>query len=652
MKKRSLLLIALAFSRLDAGTVNADFNDNTEGPLGAFDVGLGQGGGTGWLTGDVWANTGTISVIAGDLAAPAATGYSVTQNPTSQSVQGTFTAGRQTTRAVETALTGTVWFSFLLNQPSGDSRGGITFNQNGSSPGNPRIVAVGTDLRIALATLQPPGGGATLPAIAETALILGRLTIDNAGGADTLEVWVNPDVTGGPDALPVADTTLSEEAVSLDPGITRIGVQSYATVANPVGGIVDSLRVSDDANAFEVVTGNAVIIVDDPNLSVSSQNPFLGTVLTSDATPVTADITLENTGASNTLTISDTTEITGDDAASYSILTPLPLNIAPGTSDTLQIQLDPSGVGRISAATLSLATNDSSTAVFTIPLEARILEPGGNQLLNGDFEADPSTPINWLSNGNVTITEGIAPGSTFSASLPPLENLRQSVFAEPDWFFECFFQAPDTFDRAFNVLINAPLGNINLRFRGTSDGAEQIWNLFDNATLNDGWGAPLALPVVQPGATYQLRIIGYGWDGIAPTYDIELSAPNSLALAGSATGLDRFQGAMPSGPPTQLRFSTEFGGAPGFVIDDVTFANGAPPSRGEPEITSIVHDPVAQTTTLNMTTQVGVEYSLEGSDNLVNWLELEDFTGTGPTREFVESGVTSPKRFYRLGVVE
>jgi len=651
MKKRSFPLIALAVTQLNAGTVIADFNDNTEGPLGGFEVGTGQGGGTGWLSGDVWANTGTISVISGDLTAPASTGYSVTQDPIPQSVQGTFASGRQSTRAVETPLTGTVWFSYLLNQPTANSRGGITFNQNGSSPGNPRIVAVGTEIRIALSTLQAPGDGAVgLLTLEETALILGRLTIDNAGGAETLEIWINPDVTGDPTTLPAPDTSLTEETVSLDPGLTRIGVQSYSS--DGLGGIVDSLRVSDAANAFEVVTGNAVIVLDDPNLAASPVNPFSGTVLTTDAAAATADIIIENTGASNTLTISDTTAITGDDAASYAILTPLPLNIAAGASDTIQIQLDPAGSSRISSATLTLVSNDSSTSEFTIPLEARILEAGGNQLINGDFEADPSSPVNWLNTGNTSITEGIAPGSTFSASLAPLENLRQAVFAEPDWYLECFFQAPDTFDRAFNVLVNAPLGNINLRFQGTSEGAEQTWNLFDQATLNDAWGEAIALPAVQPGATYQLRIIGHAWDGIAPTYDVELSAPNSLALAGKVTGLNRFQGSIPSGPPTQIRFSTEFGAAPGFVVDDVTFANGAPAPSGAPEITSIVHDPVAQTTTLNMSTQEGVEYSLEGADDLQGWLEIEGFTGTGPTREFVENGVTSPRRFYRLLILD
>ena len=75
-------------------------------------------------------------MVAGDLAAPAATNYAYTQAGTPLSAQGTFASGRQATRALASPLVGsTVWFSFLLNQPTANSRGGITFNQDASGPG-------------------------------------------------------------------------------------------------------------------------------------------------------------------------------------------------------------------------------------------------------------------------------------------------------------------------------------------------------------------------------------------------------------------------------------------------------------------------------------------------------------------------------------
>jgi hypothetical protein len=257
-----IALSALVTTSANAAVVYADFNDNTLGPLGSFTAGAGQGGGTGFLGGDVWANTGTINVISGDLSAPGSTGYALTQLGIGQSAQGDNTAGRQTTRATATTMgtSSDVWFSFILNLPASASRGGITFNQNGSSPGNPRIVAVGGDVRIALSTLQPSGGGATMSLGVDT-LFVGQLQID-AAGDETLSIWINPDVSGGIAGLGAADTSLTEQAASVDGGITRVGVQSYGTTATPVGGIVDAFVVSDDADpnqAFADVTGVNVI---------------------------------------------------------------------------------------------------------------------------------------------------------------------------------------------------------------------------------------------------------------------------------------------------------------------------------------------------------------------------------------------------------
>ncbi|MGC6464259.1 MAG: hypothetical protein ACON5N_01625 [Akkermansiaceae bacterium] len=279
MKLRTSLLTfsTLASAPLGAAVVYADFNDNSIGSLGSFTTGAGQGGGSGFLAGDVWANTGTISVIPGDLTAPGSTGYALTQSGPAQSVQSSFNAARQTTRATATTM-GTasdVWFSFILNQPDAASRGGITFNQNGSSPGNPRIVAVGGDVRIALSTLQPSGGGATMSLGIDT-LFLGQLQIDPAGD-ETLSIWINPDVSGGIAGLGPADTSLTEQAASVDGGIARVGIQSYGTAATPVGGVVDAFIVSDAADpnqAFFDVTG--VSAIPEPSSALLSLLASLG----------------------------------------------------------------------------------------------------------------------------------------------------------------------------------------------------------------------------------------------------------------------------------------------------------------------------------------------------------------------------------------
>ncbi len=252
----SFLCVSLVSA--NAAVVVADFNDNSPGPLGSFTAGAGQGGGSGWDGASVWGNTGTINVVGGDLAAPGSTNYAIAQTGTGQSIQGTFATGRHTTRAVATTLVGDIWFSFLLNQATINSRGGLSFNQDTSAPGDPRIVATGTDLRLGLATLQ--GSGAALT-VGQTSLVVGRLSL-SAVGAETLSVWVDPDVAGGIAGLGAPSTTLTEDAPALDAGVTRIGLQSYSS--DNQGGILDSVRFSDDPDrnrAFADVTG---ILVPEP----------------------------------------------------------------------------------------------------------------------------------------------------------------------------------------------------------------------------------------------------------------------------------------------------------------------------------------------------------------------------------------------------
>lgn len=275
------LLFAVTNSSLRAAVVYTDFNDNFPGGLGSFTAGAGQGGGSGFLADDAWANTGVISVISGDLSAPASTNYAITQGSSvgNHSVQNQTNFTRHTTRATATTL-GTandVWFSFLLNQPTTNSRGGITFNQNTSAPSNPRVVATGTELRLGLGlTLQAVGQGANLLTLGETALILGQLTIDPVGD-ETLNIWINPDVSGGIAGLGAVDTSLSEQTASLEGGVTRVGVQSYASDSQ--GGIVDTLILSDDADpnqAFADVTG---VLIPEPSTLFFSALSALGLLL-------------------------------------------------------------------------------------------------------------------------------------------------------------------------------------------------------------------------------------------------------------------------------------------------------------------------------------------------------------------------------------
>jgi len=225
--------------------VAVDYNDLTPG------VQRDQYGGVGLSHTNSWGSTGTINVVSGDLTAPAATNYALTQVGTPQSIRGGYQDPRQNTRDLAAPMTGdTVWFSFLVQNTHENSRGGISFNQSGHQPVSPRVQTLGADLYVNDAT-HATGVFTT----GQTALVLGRITI-NDNGDDTWHIWVDPDVSGGEGGLGPATATVVDDYIDAA-GITRLGNSSYDTAgtAGQNGAIVDMIYLSDGPNGFADVTG-------------------------------------------------------------------------------------------------------------------------------------------------------------------------------------------------------------------------------------------------------------------------------------------------------------------------------------------------------------------------------------------------------------
>ncbi len=121
------------------------------------------------------------------------------------------------------------------------------------------MLALGTSLFI-----NPSASGATgqgnhtgLFTVGQTALVLGRITVDDSG-TDTWEVWVDPDVSGGASGLgPAAASTTADSFTAA--GITRLGNVSYHGGSPGVqdGGKVDMIHLSDGPDGFFDVTGFA-----------------------------------------------------------------------------------------------------------------------------------------------------------------------------------------------------------------------------------------------------------------------------------------------------------------------------------------------------------------------------------------------------------
>jgi len=174
-------------------------------------------------------------------------------------------SGQRTSRFLSEPMTGTVWASVLAYTPPHspvDGVGGpdvlLWFNYESSQrnfialrdyPTN-RLSAVarintGTTAATQVETVTP--GVFTYDT---THLLLARLDLDFDGfGTGRINLWVDPDLSGGEAGLGAPTVVTPDVANAFDGGITNIGV-SFAYH----GSLLDSIRVSNDANGFEMVT--------------------------------------------------------------------------------------------------------------------------------------------------------------------------------------------------------------------------------------------------------------------------------------------------------------------------------------------------------------------------------------------------------------
>lgn len=224
-------------------------------------------------------------------------------------------------------------------------------------------------------------------------------------------------------------------------------------------------------------------------------------------------------------------------------------------------------------------------------------------IANGNFESDPFDS-GWTNTGAVTV-DGFALGSSQGARFTGSgQSLKQSVSWEGNWHLDFFFIVRESDDRQFALIIETGNGAtaLNLRY----DESEGGWFAFSN-----GWGSPFDLDPVLPSVdvngdgdvdddgevrnVYHMRVTGRDWGNPWATYDLALSDANGTEFVSNVTGLSRYQAAPAVAPtalgvtPTGFNFSTEFGGNPGYWLDDVSshLDNPAGPS---PTISYFVAD--------------------------------------------------------------
>ncbi len=393
-----------------------------------------------------------------------------------------------------------------------------------------------------------------------------------------------------------------------DPNVTPAGSFSFSTKwGGNQGYDIDSVNAS---------IAEAPVIADDPNITVAIENPFAGIELTSNPDPVKVMVTVTNDGATQDLIVADSSAITGAHAANFSILTALPFTIPAGESQDIELQFDDAGTTGTFDSILAIDSNDGSNPITSLPLQVRVPRPAGSNLIdNGDFETDPTTFVQWELVGEPMLTAGIAPGSSKAASLDAGQRLLQRVDAESEWYMDFYFQLLETSGRAFNLVFNAPGSEVNIRIQGSiEDGS--AWNTF---TDDDMWGDALDLPGVLAEERYFMRVVGRGWNGESPSYDILFSEPGGVTLVHRLEGITRFRNGVPTAPIQSFRFTSEWGNVPGYIVDDVRFINGTPPPDFPFEITGYEHNNITNESNISWSAVPGTYFEVETSIDLESW---------------------------------
>lgn len=250
-------------SSADAATIVDDFSYSS-GTLST------QGGGSGWT--GTWGAGGSTSRILVDNTSNLSFdlgGYDVAQTGIGLAT-GNFNAFRGINRFIDVNLTGTIWFSILINNSGTDDHTGIQFNNHADTPfsgidyeqGLFHAELAGTDLQIRYnGTTTTAASGFALNT---THLLLGRITL--ADGNDRLELWADP-----VDVLNPGTPLFNESSADMGANLFLAGVFAYGSsdIASTGGnhGKLDALRISDGGgDATQAL--NAVVGVPEPSSAI------------------------------------------------------------------------------------------------------------------------------------------------------------------------------------------------------------------------------------------------------------------------------------------------------------------------------------------------------------------------------------------------
>ncbi len=156
-------------------------------------------------------------------------------------------SGSVAERSFSTALTGTVWVSFLTRfaNTTGESFLYLDRGQNDSIYFG--AVAQNPTIRFGSGAGDILTGSSTL-AVDQVHLLLARIVIDSVDANDSIDLWVNPNLASGVAGLGAANVA-SSGVDSVGTGLGAIGVGFRRDQTN-----LDAIRFSNDADGFAQVT--------------------------------------------------------------------------------------------------------------------------------------------------------------------------------------------------------------------------------------------------------------------------------------------------------------------------------------------------------------------------------------------------------------
>ncbi|MDA7863400.1 hypothetical protein N9133_02515 [Akkermansiaceae bacterium] len=381
---------------------------------------------------------------------------------------------------------------------------------------------------------------------------------------------------------------------------------------------------------------------DDPNLNLGTALSF-GDV-EQNGGPVTKALNLDNSGATQTLTITGIT-LSGTNADLFSIdeLT-FPIDIAPGANEQVTLTLDPlDNMGGLFAQ-IDIASNDSSSANLQINLDANSVEPfdGTEFILNNSFEElieGTTDLVSWRNNARFTSSTDFARTGTTSgvfnlaggqqwgearfehldADLPDSVPITSNMYGR-EYFYSAWYLKPAT---------GALADDDNLRaiFR---------WNGLNGATNHVPGGI---IPVGSLPDEIWTRVSGLG---VIPEVDLDGLPVTHLTILWSHedTGADGVGGEL-------------------MYLDDISLKIDVPPivPSGPPVITDIAHDLANDIVTLTYEGIADATYAIDRSTGLTaegqadGWIELSDSENSAETtRTYTDFGApsTGEKLFYRV----